>query len=98
MDQLDILSNLFATNSKKEFDNYLIKNNYTLETKLDSTYNPLLFELFWSRGDFEWLITTHAFNPDIRDLQGRTFYFLLTVISEVIIWKRRLLLLEVVLM
>lgn len=75
MDQLDILSSLFATNSKEEFNNYLIKHNYTLETKLDSTFNPLLFELFWSRGDFEWLITTHAFNPGVRDLQGRTLLF-----------------------
>lgn len=75
MDELDILSNLFATNSKDEFNNYLTTHNYTLETKLDSTYNPLLFELFWSRGDFEWLITTHAFNPNVRDLQGRTLLF-----------------------
>jgi hypothetical protein len=73
--ELDILSNLFASNLKDEFNNYLAKHNYTLETKLDSTYNPLLFELFWSRGDFEWLITTHAFNPDVRDLQGRTLLF-----------------------
>jgi hypothetical protein len=72
---LNILSDLYATNSKDEFNNYLTKHNYTLETILESSYNPLLFELRWSRGDFEWLVTTHSFDPDIGDLQGRTLLF-----------------------